>query len=172
MSGQRTGSHRLVKWTQHVNHHSEYRQLKNVFSFLIFTWWKVGNCSCQCATHGKIWQLPVGLEQEMSLDTAASQAVIPHGLYDLAGSSMLKLSSSVWTQSIWRLGQDQSEDHSEPPGSLQQGHAILSRELHVYFYHQMCHWSLVETEFLALVTSDHVTKDACDKLWYFVPNKA
>lgn len=36
----------------------------------------------------------------------------------------------------------------------------------------MLHWGLVETEFLTLNTSDHVTRDAYDKLWYVVHTTA
>lgn len=36
----------------------------------------------------------------------------------------------------------------------------------------MFHWGLGETEFLALDTSDHVTRDAHDKFEPFIPTKA
>lgn len=68
------------------------------------------------------------------------------------------------TQSIWRISQDQLENHSEPPGSLKQEHAS---------------WAENYTPFLKSLgvplrsgkknPSGHVTRDVCDKLWYLYP---
>lgn len=117
------GNRGLDKLAHRVNHHSEYRQFKDVFSFLIFTWWEIGHRSCLCAPMGRcdMGTMRRNISRHSCNTSIPASWVVWSGrvYYFGAVSQCLEhRASGDWDKTSWRITVS---------------HTILSRELCVFF---------------------------------------